>query len=150
VDVRRFDVMSILKISRQDVTACHTELSRGTSRRGPAVSQKFTCASGDRKTILRQARWVARAVALSAEKYCSATIMLAAGGVEITHNPWRYIRPTSLFTLNRLQAKAFCAIQPLYHRPHNQLHGQAHFVPEKTARVRGRDKHACWEITCNR
>ena len=29
---------------------------------------------------------VARAVSLSAEKYCSASIMLAAGGVEITHS----------------------------------------------------------------
>jgi putative redox protein len=29
---------------------------------------------------------VERAVALSAEKYCSASIMLARGGVEITHS----------------------------------------------------------------
>ena len=29
---------------------------------------------------------VQRAVALSAEKYCSASIMLGAGGVEITHS----------------------------------------------------------------
>ena len=31
-------------------------------------------------------RKVARAVALSADKYCSASIMLARGGVTITHD----------------------------------------------------------------
>jgi len=32
-----------------------------------------------------KAAQVERAVALSAEKYCSASIMLAAAGVEVTH-----------------------------------------------------------------
>ncbi len=80
-----FDVMSILKKSRQDVTDCVTEL---TAERADAVPSVFTrihihfIVTGRN---LKEAQ-VKRAVALSAEKYCSASIMLEKGGVEITHD----------------------------------------------------------------
>ncbi len=80
-----FDVMSILSKSRQQVTSCVAELN---AERADAVPAVFTLihikfiVSG---TKLKEAQ-VKRAVELSAEKYCSASIMLAAGGVEITHS----------------------------------------------------------------
>lgn len=80
-----FDVMSILQKSRQSVTDCVTEL---TAERSDAVPAVFThihihfIVTGDNlKDPL-----VKRAVSLSAEKYCSASIMLEQGGVEITHD----------------------------------------------------------------
>lgn len=80
-----FDVMSMLKKSRQQVQDCRVEL---TAERADAVPSVFTkihlhfIVSG---TNLKEAH-VKRAVELSAEKYCSASIMLEAAGVEITHD----------------------------------------------------------------
>ena len=80
-----FDVINILTKSRQKVTDCVTEL---TAQRVDEVPRVF-------KTVHMHfivtgegldERKVARAVSLSAEKYCSASIMLARGGVEITHD----------------------------------------------------------------
>ena len=80
-----FDVMSILKKSRQDVTACHTELEAERADAVPAVFTKihlhFVVSGHGLKENL-----VKRAVSLSAEKYCSASIMLGKAGVEITHS----------------------------------------------------------------
>ena len=80
-----FDVMSILKKSRQDVTACHTELNAERADTVPAVFTKIHLHFVVTGNNLKDSQ-VARAVALSAEKYCSASIMLASGGVEITHS----------------------------------------------------------------
>lgn len=80
-----FDVMSILQKSRQDVTACHAELE---AERADAVPAVFTnihlhfVITGHR---LKE-NMVKRAVSLSAEKYCSASIMLEQAGVVITHS----------------------------------------------------------------
>ena len=80
-----FDVMSILKKSRQDVTDCRANI---TAERADAVPSVFTSIhihfeiSGNN---LKEAL-VKRAVNLSAEKYCSASIMLEAAGVNITHD----------------------------------------------------------------
>ncbi|MDX1587619.1 MAG: OsmC family protein [Oleiphilaceae bacterium] len=80
-----FDVMSILQKSRQTVTDCVTELSAERSDSVPAVFTRihihFIVTGNDLKEAL-----VKRAVKLSAEKYCSASIMLEQGGVEITHD----------------------------------------------------------------
>lgn len=80
-----FDVMSILQKSRQDVTDCHTELEADRADSVPAVFTRvhlhFVITGNHLKENL-----VKRAVSLSAEKYCSASIMLAKGGVEITHS----------------------------------------------------------------
>jgi len=79
-----FDVMSILKKSRQDVTACHAELEAERADAVPAVFTRihlhFVVTGNHLKDNL-----VKRAVSLSAEKYCSASIMLEQAGVEITH-----------------------------------------------------------------
>lgn len=80
-----FDVIGILQKSRQNVTDCHVEI---TSERADAVPAIFTkihlhfVVSGHNVKEVQ----VKRAVELSAEKYCSASIMLAAGGVEISHD----------------------------------------------------------------
>jgi len=80
-----FDVMSILQKSRQDVTACHAELEAERADAVPAVFTRihlhFVVTGKNLKENL-----VKRAVSLSAEKYCSASIMLEKAGVEITHS----------------------------------------------------------------
>ena len=80
-----YDVISILRKSRAAVTDCVTHV---TASRVDAIPQVFD------RIHLRfvvsghdlDARKVARAVSLSADKYCSASRMLEAGGVEITHD----------------------------------------------------------------
>lgn len=80
-----FDVMSILKKSRQDVTDCHADLDAERADAVPSVFTKihlhFVVTGHGLKDNL-----VKRAVSLSAEKYCSASIMLEKAGVEITHS----------------------------------------------------------------
>lgn len=80
-----FDVMSILQKSRQDVTACHAELEAERADSVPAVFTRihlhFVVTGRNLKENL-----VKRAVSLSAEKYCSASIMLEKAGVAITHS----------------------------------------------------------------
>lgn len=80
-----FDVMSILQKSRQDVTDCRCELDAERADAVPSVFTRihlhFIVTGRNLKENL-----VKRAVALSAEKYCSASIMLEKGGVDITHD----------------------------------------------------------------
>jgi putative redox protein len=80
-----FDVVDILKKSRQQVTSCETVLEAERADAVPAVFTRinlhFVVGGIDLKESI-----VKRAVALSAEKYCSASIMLGKGGVEITHS----------------------------------------------------------------
>ena len=79
-----FDVMSILKKSRQDVTDCVAEITAERADKVPSVFTKihvhFTVKGNNLKESM-----VKRAVSLSAEKFCSASIMLEKAGVEITH-----------------------------------------------------------------
>ncbi|MDN5862723.1 MAG: OsmC family protein [Salinisphaera sp.] len=78
------DVIHILTKARQPVAGCHIEVSGERAETDPKV---FTAihlhfvVSGEGLSD----RQVARAVKLSAEKYCSASIMLAAS-VRITHS----------------------------------------------------------------
>ncbi len=80
-----FDVMSILEKSRQKVSDCQAVIK---AERADAVPSVFTnisihfIVSGEK---LKESQ-VKRAVALSAEKYCSASIMLEKGGVDISHS----------------------------------------------------------------
>lgn len=80
-----FDVMSILKKSRQDVTDCVAKVSAERADEVPSVFTKidihFVVSGNKLKENL-----VKRAVELSATKYCSASIMLEKAGVEITHS----------------------------------------------------------------
>ncbi|HLV76933.1 MAG TPA: OsmC family protein [Marinobacter sp.] len=80
-----FDVMSILKKSRQDVTACHAELEAERADAVPAVFTRIHLHFVVSGHNLKE-KQVARAVSLSAEKYCSASIMLGNAGVEISHS----------------------------------------------------------------
>ncbi len=79
-----FDVMSILKKSRQAVTDCVAEV---TAERAETVPQVFTkihihfVVTG--KGLSEKT--VARAVSLTAGKYCSASIMLAQVA-KVTHD----------------------------------------------------------------
>jgi len=80
-----YDVMSMLKKSRQKVVDCRVELQAERADAVPAVFTRIHMHFVVSGTGLKDSQ-VKRAVALSAEKYCSASIMLGAGGVEITHS----------------------------------------------------------------
>ena len=80
-----FDVVTILKKARQHITDVRAELTAERADAIPAVFTKihlhFVITGIDLKE-----NQVKKAVELSAEKYCSASAMLSAGGVEITHD----------------------------------------------------------------
>ncbi|MBQ0712925.1 MAG: OsmC family protein [Porticoccus sp.] len=80
-----FDVIHILKKSRQDVIDCVAEIEAERADAVPSVFTKihlhFVITGNNLKESM-----VRNAVKLSAEKYCSASIMLAKGGVDITHS----------------------------------------------------------------
>ena len=79
-----FDVMLILKRSRQDVTDCVAELSAQRAETDLKVFTKIHIHFVVTGHNLKE-KVVQRAVELSATKYCSASIMLAQS-VEITHD----------------------------------------------------------------
>ena len=79
-----FDVMLILKRSRQDVVDCVAELEAERAETDPKVFTKIHVHFIVTGRDLSEKR-VARAVELSAEKYCSASIMLSKS-VDITHD----------------------------------------------------------------
>jgi putative redox protein len=80
-----YDVLSMLKKSRQKVADCRVELQAGRADAVPAVFTSINLHFVVTGTSLKEPQ-VKRAVELSAEKYCSASIMLGAAGVEITHS----------------------------------------------------------------
>lgn len=79
-----FDVVTILKKARQPITDCVAEI---TAERASEVPKVFTkihvhfVVTGKRLNPVQ----VERAIKLSAEKYCSASIMLGKAA-EITHD----------------------------------------------------------------
>ena len=80
-----FDVVDILKKGRQRITSCVAEIEAERADSVPAVFTRIhvhfkVTGQGLRESAVR------RAVELSAEKYCSATIMLERAGVEISHD----------------------------------------------------------------
>ncbi|BFM17805.1 OsmC family protein [Maricurvus nonylphenolicus] len=79
-----FDVMSILQKSRQQVSDCRVEIEAERADAVPAVFTKIHLNFIVTGTKLKENQ-VKRAVELSAEKYCSASIMMEAAGVEVTH-----------------------------------------------------------------
>ncbi|MFM7275446.1 MAG: OsmC family protein [Gammaproteobacteria bacterium] len=80
-----YDVVSILEKSRQKVSDCRVELSAERADAIPAVFTKIHLHFVVSGTDL-DPRQVERAVKLSADKYCSASIMLRGAGVEVTHD----------------------------------------------------------------
>jgi len=79
-----FDVVHILRKSRQDIRDCVAELAAERASEEPKVFTKIHVHFVVTGRGL-QAEAVERAVKLSAEKYCSASIMLGKTA-EITHN----------------------------------------------------------------
>ena len=79
-----FDVVTILKRSRQQITGCIAEIE---AIRADAIPKVFTSIHIHFliKGIDLQKKAVERAVELSANKYCSASIMLGKS-VKITHD----------------------------------------------------------------
>ena len=80
-----FDVIGILQKSRQDIIDCHVEVEAERVDAVPALFTKIHLHFVVTGRGVKEAH-IKRAVELSAEKYCSASIMLAAGGVEISHD----------------------------------------------------------------
>ena len=80
-----FDVVAILKKSRQPVTKCEVELHADRADTVPKVFTKINMHFIVLGKEGMKEKQVEKAVMLSAEKYCSASIMLAHS-VEITHS----------------------------------------------------------------
>ncbi len=85
-----FDIVHILQRARQDVQACELHLEAERADEVPAVFTRIRMHFRVQGRDLAEAQ-VERAVRLSAQKYCSASIMLQRAGVEISHD-WE-IRP---------------------------------------------------------
>ena len=75
----------MLKKSRQQVVDCRVEMEAERADAVPAVFTRINLHFVVIGVGLKE-NHVKRAVQLSAEKYCSASIMLGAAGVEITHS----------------------------------------------------------------
>jgi putative redox protein len=80
-----FDVVAILRKGRHAITDCVAEIEAQRAETDPKVFTQihihFIVTGKDLKPEA-----VERAIRLSAEKYCSASIMLGQGGVKITHD----------------------------------------------------------------
>jgi putative redox protein len=80
-----YDVISMLQKARQSVQDCRVEIQAERADAVPAVftrlNMHFVVTGADLKDSQ-----VKRAVELSAEKYCSASLMFAAAGVEVSHS----------------------------------------------------------------
>jgi len=79
-----FDVVTILKKARQPIVDCVAVISAERANEIPKVFTKIDVHFVVTGNDLNETQ-VARAVKLSAEKYCSASIMLSKS-VEITHD----------------------------------------------------------------
>lgn len=97
------DVMQILQKGRQNITDCVAEISAERVDTIPKVFSKihlhFIVTGKDLKESV-----VARAIKLSAEKYCSASIMLEKS-VDITHDfeiveVWKVLKALLVIRLN--------------------------------------------------
>lgn len=79
------DVVHILKKSRQDVRECSVLIDAERAETEPKVFTKIhlTFQIGGDDLEPKKAE---RAVSLSAEKYCSASILMRRAGVDVTHD----------------------------------------------------------------
>jgi putative redox protein len=80
----QFDVLMILRKARQAVSDCVVELEAERASEDPKVFTRIHAHFIVSGRNLSE-RHVARAIELSAEKYCSASIMLGASA-EVTHD----------------------------------------------------------------
>jgi putative redox protein len=80
-----YDVLSMLKKSRQQVVDCRVAIEAERADAVPAVFTRIRLHFVVTGVGLKESH-VRRAVELSAQKYCSASIMLGAAGVDISHS----------------------------------------------------------------
>ena len=80
-----YDVVTILKKARQKITSCEAEISSKRVDSTPAVFESIHLHFKVAGSELSE-KQVERAIELSADKYCSASIMLKNAGVEVTHD----------------------------------------------------------------
>lgn len=80
-----FDIVSILKKARQEISDVECQLNAQRGQEIPAVFTQIHLHFVVKGHALKE-KQVARAVELSAEKYCSASKMLRDGGVLISHD----------------------------------------------------------------
>lgn len=83
-----FDVVMILKKARQDVTGCEVSLTAERAQTEPKVFTRIHFHFRLKGNNLKP-EMVERAIKLSAEKYCSASIMLGKSA-ELTHD-WEIV-----------------------------------------------------------
>lgn len=80
-----YDVITILKKARQKITSCEAEVTAQRVDTTPAIFESihlhFKIAGIDLSE-----KQVQRAIELSADKYCSASIMMKNAGVKVTHD----------------------------------------------------------------
>jgi putative redox protein len=80
-----YDVVTILKKSRQEIISCEANVVAQRVDSEPAVFESIHLHFKLVGNNLSE-KQVERAIELSAEKYCSASIMLKNGGVKVTHD----------------------------------------------------------------
>ena len=80
-----YDVVTILKKARQKSTSCEAEISSKRVDSTPAVFESIHLHFKVAGSELSE-KQVERAIELSADKYCSASIMLKNAGVVVTHD----------------------------------------------------------------
>jgi putative redox protein len=79
-----FDVVLILQRQRQDITDCYIELSADRAEKTPKVFTRIHAHYVVKGKGLDEKK-VARAVDMTADKYCSVSIMLAKSA-DVTHD----------------------------------------------------------------
>ena len=80
-----YDVVTILKKARQKITSCEAEVSCKRVDSTPAVFESIHLHFKVAGSELSE-KQVERAIELSADKYCSASIMRKNAGVVVTHD----------------------------------------------------------------
>ena len=80
-----FDVVNILTKGRASISKCVTNVTATRANEDPKVFTDIHVHFVLAGENLSEGK-VARAVALTAEKYCSASIMLQRAGVDVTHD----------------------------------------------------------------
>ena len=80
-----YDVVTILTKARQEITSCEAEVTAERVDATPAIFESIHLHFKLAGRNLSE-KQVARAIELSAEKYCSASIMMKNAGVKVTHD----------------------------------------------------------------
>ena len=80
-----YDVVTILKKARQEITSCEAEVISRRVDATPAVFESIHLHFKVTGNDLSE-KQVERAIGLSADKYCSASIMLKKAGVKVSHD----------------------------------------------------------------